>query len=169
MADNLWAGAVRKGLAANKPTVPDASSDTLQFYGESDTGKLHVGFAGNAGWRCVGGQFGYQAAPAAYTADQTLTAAELLGRLVTATKATAIAFTLPTGALMDAALFGGTAVAGDSFDWEVINLGSSSGAMTLNAGTNHTIVGNAVVAISTTGRFRTRKTAANTFVTYRVG
>lgn len=169
MADNLWAGAVRKGTAANKPTVPDASSDTIQFYGESDTGKLHVGVAGSAGWRCVGAAFGYQGTPAAYTGDGTLTVAELIGRLITATKATAVALTLPTGTLTDAGLFGGSAVVGDAFDWEIINLGSSTGAVTLGAGTAHTIVGNAVVAISTTGRFRTRKTAANTFVTYRVG
>lgn len=33
----------------------------------------------------------------------------------------------------------------------------------------HTLVGNAVVALSSSGHFRTRKTAAATYVTYRVG
>ena len=42
-------------------------------------------------------------------------------------------------------------------------------AFTVTAATGHTIVGAAAVANSTSGRFRTRKTAANTFVTYRIG
>ena len=45
----------------------------------------------------------------------------------------------------------------------------SDGAVTITAGTAHTYVGNTVIAISTTGSFRTRKTAANTYVTYRIG
>jgi len=36
------------------------------------------------------------------------------------------------------------------------------------AGTAHTYVGNATVAITTSATFRTRKTAANTYVTYRI-
>jgi hypothetical protein len=108
-----------------------------------------------------------QETPIAKTGDATLTIAELLTGLITATKATAVAFTLPTGTLTDAGL--GTLVpVNSSIDWAVINLGSATGAVTLNAGAGHTIVGNAVVAISTTARFRTRKTAANTFVTYRL-
>lgn len=167
MANNLWTGAVTKGLAANKPTVPDFPSDTFGFYYATDTGVMYFGVSGGTGWQDL--SLGVQGAPAAKTNDATLTIAELRGRLITATKATAVAFTLPTGTLTDAGLNGGLAAVGSSFDWEVINLGSSSGAVTLNAGTDHTIVGNAVVAISTTGVFRTRKTAANTFVTYRVG
>jgi hypothetical protein len=54
------------------------------------------------------------------------------------------------------------------FDWSIINTGTSSGAVTLLAGTAHTIVGAAVVAIGTSAGFRTRKTAANTYVTYRI-
>ena len=98
----------------------------------------------------------------------TLTIAELLTRIITATKASAVALTLPTGTLTDAGLMSGAAPVGSSFDWEVINLGSSSGAVTMTAGTDHTYVGADVVAISTSARFRTRKTATNTFVTYRV-
>jgi hypothetical protein len=63
----------------------------------------------------------------------------------------------------------GALAIGQSFDWSVINLGSASGAVTMTAGTDHTYVGSATVAIATSALFRTRKTAANTFVTYRVG
>lgn len=107
-----------------------------------------------------------QGAPAAKTADATLTIAELLGGIITATKATAVALTLPTGALTDAAF--DQLPVDTAFDWGVINLGSSSGAVTMTASTGHTYVGNATVAISTSARFRTRKTADDTFVTYRI-
>lgn len=168
MANNLWTGAFRYGTAANKPTVPDFSSETFGFYYESDTGRLNVGVSGGAAW-LTQGSVSVQGAPTAYTATGTLTIAELQTRIVTATSASAVALTLPTGTLTDAGLAAGSLKVGQSFDWAVINLGSSSGAVTMTAGTDHTYVGAAVVAISTSATFRTRKTAANTFVTYRVG
>lgn len=106
------------------------------------------------------------AAPTAKTANATLTIAELLTKIVTVTSASAVALTLPTGTLTDAGL--SAMLVDSSVDWSVINLGSSSGAVTMTAGTDHTYVGNATVAISTSASFRTRKTAANTFVTYRM-
>lgn len=107
-----------------------------------------------------------QPTPTAKTGDATLTIAELLTGIVTATKATAVALTLPTGTLTDAGV--GAMAIGQSFEWAVINLGSASGAVTMTNGTDHTYVGNATVAISTSARLRTAKTAANTFITYRV-
>lgn len=104
-------------------------------------------------------------APAAKTADATLTIDELLGGVITATKAGAVALTLPTGTLTDA---GVTLDADQGFSWSVINLGSVDGAVTMTADTDHTYVGAAVVAIGTSARFLTRKTAANTYVTYRI-
>ncbi len=89
--------------------------------------------------------------------------------MVTTTSSSAVALTLPTGSDTDAGILSGALANNSAFGWVNINLGSSSGAQTLTANTAHTIVGNPVVAISTTGRFLTRKTAANTFVTYRVG
>lgn len=103
--------------------------------------------------------------PTAKTGDATLTIAELLTSIITATKASAVALTLPTGTLTDA---GVTLDADQGFTWSVINLGSSSGAVTMTAGTDHTYVGEPVVAIATSARFLTRKTAANTYVTYRL-
>ncbi len=103
--------------------------------------------------------------PVAKTGDAVLTIAELLTGIITATKASAVAFTLPDGALVD---LGVTLAVDEGFAWTVINLGSSSGAVTVGVGTTHTIVGAAVVAISTSARFLTRKTAADTFVTYRI-
>lgn len=167
MANSLWVGAVQSGLAANRPTTPQAPSDTFGFYYSTDSKQLSFGVAAGTAWLAMPN--GAQGTPTAKTADATLTIAELLTKIVTATSASAVALTLPTGTLTDAGLGSGTMAVGQSFDWSVINLGSSSGAVTMTAGTDHTYVGSATVAISTSALFRTVKTAANTFVTYRVG
>lgn len=120
-----------------------------------------------------------QGAPTAKTVANTMTAAELMTGIIaavpTATGATA-AYTLPTGALLDAAA---SFAVNDSFDWVLINSAlAAADTITVTAATGHTIVGNAVVQSlhASTGaiygysaQFRTRKTAADTFVTYRIG
>lgn len=91
----------------------------------------------------------------------------MLGGLLTATPGGAIAYTLPTGTQMEtAATWVGT---GESFDFSLINLSAVGGAtITMTAAADFTIVGNAVVAISSSAIFRARKTAANTFILYRI-
>lgn len=106
----------------------------------------------------------YQPTPGTLNATGTLTAALIQGGIVTSTTAAAVAATLDTGAIMDAV---GTFAVGDSFDWSAINTGGTN-AFTVTASSGHTIVGTAAVAANTTGRFRTLKTAAATFVTYRL-
>jgi hypothetical protein len=97
--------------------------------------------------------------------SMALTAAAMLGGIVTATPGQARNVQLPLGSALDAA---GTFAVGDSFDWTLITLAAF--ALTITVNTNMTIVGAAATA-GTSGaaaRFRTRKTAANTFVTYRI-
>ena len=114
------------------------------------------------------GFFGQQPAPTALAASATLTIAQLLTGIVTTSGTAAITLTLPTGTLTDAGVTGPALPVNGCFDWTVINTGTGSGAVTLAAGTGHTIVGSTAVAIATSAGFRTRKTAANTFVTYRM-
>ena len=104
-----------------------------------------------------------QATPVALDATGPITTTGMLGGLITSTTAAAVAGTLPTGTVMDLA---SEFAVNDSFDWSVIATGAN--AFTVTAAAGHTIVGVAVVATVTSGRFRTRKTAANTFVTYRL-
>ena len=106
-----------------------------------------------------------QVTPVAVNVTGTLTAANLLAGIITSTTAAAVTGTLPTGALLDAA---SDFAIDEGFDWVVINTGATN-AFTIAVGTNHTIVGSATVALSSSGNFRTRKTAAGTFVTYRIG
>lgn len=106
-----------------------------------------------------------QPAPIAVNTTATLTIAQLLNGIITSSTAAAVTGTLPTGTLTDA---GSDFLVDEAFDWTVINTGATN-AFTVAAGTGHTVVGNMVVALSASGMFRTRKTAANTFVTYRIG
>ena len=96
-------------------------------------------------------------------ATGALTTALLLTGIVTSTSGAAVTATLDTGTVMDAAV---QMSIGDSFDWTVINTGGNT--FTVTAATGHTIVGVAAVLTVTSVQFRTRKTAANTFVTYRI-
>jgi len=108
-----------------------------------------------------------QGAPGATVATSvTLTAAELTAGLYTSTNTAAVAITLPTAALTDALLT--NAKVNSSFEIVFINLGSSSGAVTVTAGTGWTIVGSATVAISTSGRYLCRKTGDAAYTIYRV-
>jgi hypothetical protein len=166
MSNNLWIGAVMKGTAANRPSVPDFPSDTFGFYYATDTKQLSYGLAGASSWLAITN--GAQPTPTAKTGSATLTIAELQTSIITATSASAVALTLPTGTLTDAGLGSGTMAVDQSFDYYVINLGSSSGVVTMTAGTDHSIVGLATLAINTSSQFRCRKTAANTFVSYRM-
>ena len=114
------------------------------------------------------GDFFQQPAPTALSATATLTIAQLLTAIVTVSGTAAKTLTLPTGTLTDAGVAAPALPVDGCFDWGIINTGTSTGAVTIAAGTGHTLVGSATVAIGTSAGFRTRKTAANTFVTYRV-
>ena len=97
----------------------------------------------------------------------TLTAASIIDGIRSGTPTASINYTLPTGTNIDAAFQ--DLAAGQSFEWSVINRASVTFNITLVANTTHTVSGNMVTGPASSGRFLTRKTAANTFVTYRIG
>lgn len=103
-----------------------------------------------------------QGTPGVLNATGALTALMMLSGIVTSTTAAAVAGTVPTGTVMDTEVEG--MQIGSSFDWSVIATGAN--AFTVTAAAGHTLVGNAVVAAGKAGAFRTRKTAAATYVTY---
>lgn len=105
------------------------------------------------------------AAPGTLNATGTLTAALIQGRIVTSSTAAAVTATLDTGSVMDTA---GDFAIGDEFIWSVINTGGANAFTVTAALSGHTVVGAGAVANTTSGTFLTRKTAANTFVTYRI-
>ena len=102
-----------------------------------------------------------QPTPTSKSAAATLTITELKTGIIQYTGAVAT-LTLPTGTLMEGGFSG--IYTNMAFEWSVINTGT--GICTIGAGTAHTIVGSATVAIGASARFVSRRTASNTFVSY---
>ncbi len=114
---------------------------------------------------------GYAPAPATATVTATLTAAQVLSGILLGSPGTSAAsYTLPTVADLEATL--SSAKVGSTFNLSVVNVdGSSSGVITLVAGTGWTIVGLATVVATagTAQMFRARKSGDGAWTLYRVG
>lgn len=112
-----------------------------------------------------GVEYFYQVAPATFSGGggYSPTPANLLTGIIQST-ANGQAINLPTGTTMDTSITGLSTNVG--FDWSVINGGN--GTYTMTASTGHTYVGNASVLTLTSARFRSVRTATNTWVTYRL-
>lgn len=131
---------------------------------------------GNGGYQIGDGniselQFFAQPAPATVAAgDATLTTTQLATKIILGSPgASAAAYTLPTGSLMDAAF---SSMKTDSaFDLSVVNVdGNTSGVITMTAGTGWTLVGLATVVATagTAQTFRARKTGTGAWSLYRI-
>lgn len=101
-------------------------------------------------------------------ASATLTVAQVTNGLLVAGSGltAAIAYTTPTGALLDAALANATKV-GQAFELSIVNLGTSAAIVTLTGGVGVTIVGLATLAVSTSATFKWVRTGDNTWNLYR--
>ena len=125
----------------------------------------------------IEGNLGRQAAPAAKTTSTTLTAAELLGRLITGNQgaAGAAAYTLPLATDLETALLAAHPglANDDSFDFSVINISTNAlEIITMTTNTGWTLVGDMTIAPviagdQSSGTLRARRTAANTYSLYR--
>jgi len=117
---------------------------------------------------------GFNAAPQTATATATLTVTQIInGLLVGSPSTSAASYTLPTAALIDATLT--NAKVGSTFDLTIVNLGTSSGLITVVVGTGITAVGNLVVAITGSAagvggaaQFKFRKTGDAAYTVYRI-
>jgi hypothetical protein len=99
-------------------------------------------------------------------ANFTITASTLVGAVRTSTPTANIVATLPTGTDIEAVYSNVTSTHG--FEWTYINLAAATYTVTVDANTDHTIVGNMVVQPNSSGLFLTRKTSENVWVTYRL-
>jgi len=113
---------------------------------------------------------GKMAAPLTAAGDATLSTAQLLGGILLGSPGTsAAAYTTPTGTQIDTALE--NAKIGSTFDLSIVNVnGSSSGVITLTAGTGVSTVGlmTVVATAGTAQMFRFRKTGVGTYTVYRI-
>lgn len=116
-------------------------------------------------------RIGYADAPATATSSATLTAAQVTNGILLGSPGTSAAsYTLPTVANLELVL--SSAKVGSTFDFSVVNVdGSSSGVITLVAGTGWTLVGlmTVVATAGTAQMFRARKTGDGTWSLYRIG
>jgi hypothetical protein len=145
----------------------------------NDAGNLIVGattsdhrFRVNGTIQCdatlrVGSGLTRNTTPTNSNTSTTATAASLLTGIRTGTPTAGIDLQVPTGTDLDAAFV--SLANNQTLEWTVINLASATHAITVTANTDHTVVGNMVVAANSSARFASRKTAANTFITYRIG
>jgi hypothetical protein len=114
-------------------------------------------------------RLGYGSAPQTATATATLTATQITGAILYANPSTSAAtYTLPTATEIDTAL--SNATTGSTFDLAIVNVGTSSGTVTLSMGTGITDGGNAAVAIAITSSalFRFRKTGTAAWSVYKI-
>lgn len=115
-----------------------------------------------------------QAAPATDGADTpfTATVAQLVAGLISMTPTTGRAITTPTGAEMDAGVAFADVPATFGFDFSVQNraaFAATDDIITLTAGaTGMTVTGSATVAPGVTARFRAVRTAASTWIIYKI-
>ena len=108
------------------------------------------------------------------TATATLTAAQITGNLLVGNPSTSAAtYTLPTATAIDAVIT--NAKIGSTFNLTVINLGTSTGLITMAVGTGITAVGNLIVAITGSAagvggaaQFMFRKTGDAAYTLYRI-
>jgi hypothetical protein len=108
---------------------------------------------------------GTQGAPASMTTTATMTVAQLLSGILVANPSTSAAsYTLPTVALLEATLV--NAKVDSSFTLSLINLGTSSGIVTILAGTGWTLVGDDTVPITSANTLIARKTGVGTWTLY---
>jgi hypothetical protein len=115
-----------------------------------------------------------QAAPQTATSTATLTTTQVLGGLlVVDPTTTASSLTMPTATAIDAVMT--NMKTNSTFRLTVINLGTSTGLVTMVVGTGITAVGNLVVAITGSAagvggaaQFLFRKTGTAAYTVYRV-
>ena len=106
----------------------------------------------------------YAPAPASFSAAATLTNADIQTQLIVTT-GTTFTLTMPLGSDLDNLISWVTNDIG--YDFSVINTASST--ITMAANTGVTTVGRLTVLTNISGRFRIRRTAASTYIMYRIG
>ena len=115
-----------------------------------------------------------QAAPQTATSTATLTTTQVLGGLlVVDPTTTASSLTMPTATAIDAVMT--NMKTNSTFRLTVVNIGTSTGLVTMVVGTGITAVGNLVVAITGSAagvggaaQFLFRKTGTAAYTVYRV-
>ena len=145
-----------------------SSNFKSQIAFSTDTGgglteKMRIDDAGNT-YIETGNLWQYAPAPTSISAVTTLTVAQLQTDIINTT-GTSYTVTLPTGTAIDAG-FTSVPTTNIGFDFHIVN--TASGTITMAVNTGVTSVGTLTVATGVSAHFRLRRTAANTYIMYRL-
>ena len=145
------------------PIVQALSSANMLFYGGS-TERMRIDSSGNLQVQ-TGAVMPYAPAPASISSAATLTNANIQAQIINTT-GTTYTVTMPLGTTLET--LASWATTGIGYDFYIVN--TASGTITLDATeVGVTSVGTMTIATGVSAQFRIRRTAANTFVVYRLG
>jgi hypothetical protein len=172
IAFQAYGGTTTRTIGAIRGYVETYTSDTdissYLWFGTTPAGtttiaeRMRIDSAGNA-QLSTGAVMPYAPAPTGIAAATTLTNANIQGQIISAT-GTTYTITMPLGTTMETlATWATTNIA---YDFFVIN--TASGVITMAVNTGVTSLGSLTIAIGASAHFRIRRTAANTFVLYRL-
>ena len=113
----------------------------------------------------TGNLWQYAPAPTSISVATTLTAAQLQTTIINTT-GTTYTVTLPLASAIDTA-FAGVSTTNIGFDFYVVN--TASGTITMAVNTGITAIGTLTILTGISAYFRLRRTAANTYILYRIG
>jgi hypothetical protein len=149
-----------------RATNNGGNQTSLTFYtanGTTPAERICIDSVGNA-YIETGNLWQYAPAPTSIAAVTTLTVAQLQTGIINTT-GTTYTVTLPTGTAIDAG-FIGVPTTNIGFDFHIVN--TASGVITLAINTNVTSLGLLTIAIAASAHFRLRRTAAATYILYRL-
>jgi len=125
--------------------------------------RVRVDNAGNMQVR-TGAVMPYAPAPASISTTATLTNANIQAQLINTT-GTTYTVTMPLGTTLET--LANWAAINVGYDFVIIN--TASGTITMAVNTGVTSIGTLTVLTGISAQFRIRRTAANTFILYRIG
>jgi hypothetical protein len=141
----------------------DASSSQTEGNAFTPTPRMRIDSSGNLQVQ-TGAVMPYAPAPASISTTATLTNANIRAQIINTT-GTTYTVTMPLGTTLET--LASWATTGIGYDFFVIN--TASGTVTMAVNTGVTSLGTLTIATGVSAQFRIRRTAANTFVVYRLG
>jgi hypothetical protein len=149
-------------IGFNSTSVNYFDADTQYFRKGDNTNTVIIDSSSNV-QTLAGAQVVWAPAPAAISTTATLTNANIQGQIINTT-GTSYTVTMPLGTTMETLV-----------PWAAVNLGynftvinTASGTITMAVNTGVTSLGGLTIATGTSAQFRIRRTAANTFILYRM-
>ena len=131
-------------------------------FGTNNANRAQIDSVGNMQFK-AGAVMPYAPAPTGIAAATTLTNAQIQGQIISTT-GTTYTVTMPLGTTMET--LATWAYTDSGYDFYVVN--TATGIITMAVNTGVTSLGLLTIAAATSAHFRIRRTAANTFVLYRL-